>query len=85
MNPHPSRRTQVVTYRVKLPVTGFENPHAIEDGSAKTTIIPAGSTVEWQPGNYVGRLAIVWWLRRRILVTEADLFANCEIATKSPH
>jgi hypothetical protein len=41
-------------------------------------IIPSGSKIEWQHGEYSGGLASVFWLRRRVNVMEADLFTKCE-------
>jgi hypothetical protein len=41
-------------------------------------VIPSGSTIEWQNGEYAGGMASVFWLKRRVLVMEADLFTRCE-------
>jgi hypothetical protein len=67
-NPNPP----VIRYCVKTPLHGLTSKPRIE------TVIPAGSTIEWQMGDYACGLPSVLWLRRRVLVTEPDLFAHCE-------
>ena len=64
--------SQTITYRVKIPLMGFGNK------SLTDIIIPAGSTIEWQQGEYAGGMASVLWLRQRVLVMEGELFKNCE-------
>ena len=72
-----SPKTSTVTaYRVKSPLHAFSGRLLID------TVIPAGSTVEWQQGEYFGGLASVFWLRRRVLVMEAELFAHCDQLTE---
>jgi hypothetical protein len=67
-----SRVSQKITYRVKIPLRGFGNKPSTD------TLIPAGSTIEWQRGKYAGAVASVLWLGQRVLVKEGDLFKNCE-------
>jgi hypothetical protein len=64
--------------RVKTPLRALANKPLGD------TIVPAGSTVEWQQGDYAGGMASVFWLRRRVLVMEADLFTQCERLTEVP-
>ena len=67
--PKPSLTT---TYRVKTALKALAGKPLID------TIIPAESTIEWEKGGYAGGMASVFWLRRRVLVIEADLFTKCE-------
>lgn len=62
----------VTTYRAKTDLSGFAKKTLTD------MIIPAGSTLEWQRGDYAGGLASVLWLRRRVLVMESELFSRCE-------
>jgi hypothetical protein len=67
----PANRPAVTAYRVEFPLRGFtKKPNS-------DTVIPVGSTVEWH-GDYAGGMASVLWLRRRVLVLEAELFAHCQ-------
>jgi len=61
-----------VAFRVNVPLI------AVTKDSIADTVIPAGSMVEWQPGDFAGGVATVLWLRRPVLVMEADLFKQCE-------
>ena len=61
-----------VAFRVKIPLI------AVTKDSIADTIIPVGSTVEWQPGDFAGGVASVCWQERPVLVMEADLFKQCE-------
>ena len=63
---------EAIAYRVKAPLKALVGKPLID------VVIPIGSTIEWQKGEYDGRMAIVYWLRRRVLVMEADLFRCCE-------
>jgi hypothetical protein len=68
-NPGPQ---SVTAYRVKTPIVGRSGKFLIH------TVIPAGSTVEWQTGDYESGMASVYWARRRVLIMESDLFKHCE-------
>ena len=65
-----------VAFRVNIPLI------AVTKDSISDTVIPAGSLVEWQPGDFGGGVATVFWLRRPVLVMEADLFKHCERLAK---
>jgi hypothetical protein len=65
-------QTRAVAFRVNVPLI------AVAKDSTTSTVIPAGSLVEWQPGDFAGGVATVLWLRRPVLVMEADLFKQCE-------
>ena len=52
----------------------------IKDTTADT-VIPAGSMVEWQPGDFAGGVASVFWLKRALVVLEVDLLRQCERMT----
>ena len=70
-----SRKTsqsKAVAFRVKSPLI------AVTKDSIANTVIPAGSTVEWQPGDFGGGVATVFWLKRPVVIMEADLFKQCE-------
>jgi len=65
-------------YRVEVPIKRFAGKLLID------TVIPAGSTIEWQQGDYTCGMASVFWLRRRVLVNESDLFKDCELLRERP-
>jgi hypothetical protein len=66
-------RSGVVAYRVKAPLRVLADKLLLE------TVIPVGSRVEWREGEYyAGGMVVAFWLRRRVLVMEADLFRLCE-------
>ena len=67
---------KAVAFRVNIPLI------AVAKDSIGDTVIPAGSLVEWQPGDFAGGVATVFWLRRPVLVMEADLFKQCERLVK---
>jgi len=62
------------SYRVVIPLNGFTKKTLAE------AVIPAGSRVEWQPGDYAGGLAHIHWRGREFLVIESELFKQCERA-----
>jgi hypothetical protein len=64
-----------VAFRVKIPLIAVTKDRITE------TVIPEGSTVEWQPGDFAGGVATVFWLKRPVVVMEADLFKQCERMT----
>jgi hypothetical protein len=64
-------------FRVKVPLRGFTKKTLAD------VVIPAGSMVEWQPGNYAGGLANVLWRGRPFLVIEGELFKYCERLAES--
>jgi hypothetical protein len=68
----PANPPTLTIYLVKAPLKALAGKPLID------TVIPVGSTVEWQPGDYAGGMASVFWLRRRVLVMEAELFTHCE-------
>ena len=63
---------KAVAFLVNVPLV------AVTKDSIANTVIPAGSVVEWQPGDFRGGVATVFWLRRPVVVMEADLFKQCE-------
>jgi hypothetical protein len=67
-----TNQTRAVAFRVNVPLI------SVAKDSTTSTVIPAGSLVEWQPGDFAGGVATVLWLRRPVLVMEADLFKQCE-------
>ena len=67
-----TNQTRVVSFLVNVPMVAVT-----KDPIANTTI-PAGSVVEWQPGDFSGGVATVFWLRRPVVVLETDLFKQCE-------
>jgi hypothetical protein len=69
---NPGPQSLVTTYRVKTPILGLSGKLLID------TVIPAGSTVEWQTGDYTAGLVSAFWVQRRVLVTESDLSKYCE-------
>lgn len=72
------RRQSVIAYRVRKRLTAF-NPHLGRD-----EVIPVGSTIEWQVGDYTAGLAGVYWLRQRVLVTDSELFTYCDRIADDP-
>jgi hypothetical protein len=60
------------SYRVVIPLNGFTMKTLAE------AVMPAGSRVEWQQGDYAGGLAHVHWHGREFLVIEDELFKHCE-------
>ena len=64
-----------VAFRVKTPLI------AVAKDRISDMFIPEGSTVEWQPGDFDGGVATVFWLKRPVVVMEADLFKQCERMT----
>jgi hypothetical protein len=64
--------SHTIAYRVKIPLKVFA------DKPLTGTVIPTGSTIEWQQGDHAGGMAKVFWLRRSVLVNEGDLFKHCE-------
>lgn len=68
----PINPPTLTAYLVKTPLRALAGKLLIN------TIIPVGSMIEWQPGDYAGGMASVFWLRRRILAMEAELFTHCE-------
>jgi hypothetical protein len=68
----PVNPPTVTTYLLKAPLRALAGKPLMD------IVIPVGSMVEWQPGDYSGGMASVFWLRRRILVIEAELFTHCE-------
>jgi hypothetical protein len=73
-----AKPSSVTAYRVKIPLQGFTRKLMAD------TVIPVGSTLEWQQGDYSGGMASVFWLRRRVLVMESDLFKHCERVMDDP-
>ena len=67
-----TNQTKAVAFLVNIPLV------AVTKDSIANTVIPAGSVVEWQPGDFCGGVATVFWLRRPVVVMEADLFKQCE-------
>jgi len=59
------------SYRVVIPLTGLTKKRLAE------AVIPTGSRVEWQQGDYAGGLAHVHWHGREFLVIEGELFKQC--------
>ena len=74
MNQQKTAPPEAIYYRVKFPLNGLAGKTLID------TVIPAGSTIEWTPGDYAAGQASVLWLRQRVLVMESDIFAKCERA-----
>jgi hypothetical protein len=64
-----------VAFRVKIPLIAVTKDRVTE------TVIPEGSTVEWQPGDFADGVATVFWLKRPVVVMESDLFKQCERMT----
>jgi hypothetical protein len=62
------------SYRVVLPLNVFTKKTLAE------AVIPAGSRVDWQQGDYEGGLAHVHWQGREFLVIEHELFKQCQRA-----
>jgi hypothetical protein len=62
------------SYRVVIPLNGFTRKTLAE------AVIPAGSRVEWQTGDYAGGLAHVHWGGREFLVIEGELLKQCQRA-----
>jgi hypothetical protein len=67
-----TNQAKPVAFRVNIPLI------AVTKDSVANTVIPAGSVVEWQPGDFCGGVATVFWLRRPVVVMEAELFKQCE-------
>ena len=67
-----TNQPKAVTLRVKLPLL------AVTEDSISDTVIPAGSIVEWRPGDFAGGVATIFWLNRPVVVMERDLFEQCE-------
>jgi hypothetical protein len=67
-----TNQTKAVAFLVNAPLV------AVTKDSIANTVIPVGSVVEWQPGDFCGGAATVFWLRRPVVVMEADLFKQCE-------
>ena len=67
-----TNRRKVIAFKVKFPLI------AVTKDSVSDTVIPAGSIVEWQPGDFAGGVATIFWLERSVVVMESDLFARCE-------
>jgi hypothetical protein len=65
---------QQSSYRVMIPLSVFTKKTLAD------AIIPAGSRLEWQQGDYAGGLAHVHWRGREFLVVESELFKQCERA-----
>jgi hypothetical protein len=63
---------EMTTFRVRSDLNAFTSKIPNE------VVIPPGSTIEWQKGDYASGMASVFWLRRRVLVVEAELFGRCE-------
>jgi hypothetical protein len=61
-----------VAFRVKIPLI------AVTKDRITDTVIPEGSLIEWQPGDFAGGVATVFWLKRPVVVMESDLFKQCE-------
>jgi hypothetical protein len=68
-------KTPPVAFRVKIPLI------AVTKDRITDMVIPEGSTVEWQSGDFAGGVATVFWLKRPVVVMEADLFKQCERMT----
>ena len=67
-----------MTYRVRTGLTAFSlHIHGDRDETTPV-VIPVGSTIEWHIGDYTGGMAAVYWLRRRVLVMESQLFKFCD-------
>jgi hypothetical protein len=64
-----------VAFRVKVPLI------AVAKDRITDMVIPEGSTVEWQPGDFAGGVATVFWLKRPVVVMESELFKQCERMT----
>ena len=67
-----TNQNRPVAFLVNVPLV------AVTKDSIANTVIPAGSVVEWQPGDFCGGVATVFWLRRPVVVMEAELFQQCE-------
>jgi len=67
-----ANRSKAVAFRVKFPLI------AVTKDSVSDAVIPTGSIVEWQPGDFAGGVATIFWLKRPVLVMESDLFERCE-------
>jgi hypothetical protein len=65
---HPA----AITYRVKFPLKGLIGKPLTD------IVIPSGSVIEWTSGDCTLNMTGVFWLRRRVLVAQADLFIRCE-------
>ena len=72
------RQQSVMAYRVRKRLIAF-NPHLGRD-----EVIPVGSTIEWQVGDYTGGLAGVYWLRQRVLVKDSELLTYCDRIADGP-
>jgi len=68
----PRYKNPPVAFRVKVPLI------AVAKDRITDMVIPEGSTVEWEPGDFAGGVATVFWLKRPVVVMEADLFKQCE-------
>jgi hypothetical protein len=72
----PNRICRIkVSYRVKVPLFAF----TVTNGTPIT--IPTGAQVEWRPsvpGVPEDELANVRWLRDDYLVSDDELYQNCE-------
>jgi len=67
-----SNQPKAVAFRVKSPLI------AVAKDSISEAVIPVGSIVEWQPGDFAGGVATISWLRRNVVVMESDLVRRCE-------
>jgi hypothetical protein len=61
-----------VAFRVKSPLI------AVTKDRITDAVIPEGSMIEWQPGDFAGGVATIFWLKRPVVVMESDLFKQCE-------
>jgi hypothetical protein len=60
------------SYRVKAPLRAFTK------NILGSTIIPAGSIVDWETGDYADGFANIHWQGHQFLVIEGELFKQCE-------
>ena len=70
------RKESPIAFRVNIPLI------AVTKDPITEALIPAGSMLKWEPGDFAGGVANVIWLKRRVLVIEADLFKQCERVAK---